>query len=738
MNPKNITAIFLVWLLTAGMAVSLSLPGSATSSSVATFENCKPDDGSPKYWTKATHTGNQVKFYAKFPQVGEKIQFMVQHGNEDSYKEFAWARIEASHLDLNGRYSNVQNQGYFIRTLDLKPGKNRVRIVVDDEVVWGTKTYLIKPSWPAPELGLRQNLCDTLASPAQSPPPLSGGTSGESGSNLGTFALRGQVQKGPLIFGSQVWVSELDTNLEPTGRNFLTRTIDDLGRFNLSPNVTSSLVEITATGYYFDEIAGELSGSQISLNAITDLRVESAPTVNVLTTLQAPRLRQLMSEGQLYASAALQSQSEVLGAFGIDSEDVVGFNSLYSMNLEGNSDPDSVLLATTAILSQMATAAITRSSQSQASHMTYFLSQMGSDLSGDGQVNNSITLGQIRSASRNLNLQSIRNNVETYYSQRGLNVLTPVFEEWVDKDNSGVLPQRRVSIDWANLTNLSGVEAYDRVTSDVIRFTPLEAGLNVQVSATGATIYKNGVVVEGSFTTVNSADEIFLSTTSAGFGQTRKIRLLVGSGLIEWTIATKASSLIAVSPSGQTSCWSGHQNSSEMVYYAVPIAIPDTGLVRYAGVGLYGFGDYFDFGDSGVDVVSMSIHLNDSGQPGSQLANSSVIRYRGTGGESERFFTHEDVPCISYSPQAYLGPDGVSLVGGEVYWLVVEFSEPTTVSLQGIHSPSYLGFTYDDFNFGTNFVKKHSLNGNSWTEWASAGGGHMGQAYDLPGWFLGE
>lgn len=81
-----------------------------------------------------------MKFYAKYLQPGQKVQFMVQ-GTDGIYRQLAWQRITAADLGSNGEYTNLQNHVYFIRTFDLKPGKNRVRIYVDGQLVWGTKTY---------------------------------------------------------------------------------------------------------------------------------------------------------------------------------------------------------------------------------------------------------------------------------------------------------------------------------------------------------------------------------------------------------------------------------------------------------------------------------------------------------------------------------------------------------------------------------------------------------------------
>ena len=99
-----------------------------------------PESGEFSAWTKVLANGKQMKFYVKYPQVGDKIQFMVQD-NKGVYKQFAWVRIESDDLDSEGNYMGLTNDIYFIRTMNLNPGKNRVRILVNGELYWGTKTY---------------------------------------------------------------------------------------------------------------------------------------------------------------------------------------------------------------------------------------------------------------------------------------------------------------------------------------------------------------------------------------------------------------------------------------------------------------------------------------------------------------------------------------------------------------------------------------------------------------------
>lgn len=99
----------------------------------------RPSDGEFFAWVKQIGPG-QVKFYAKYPQPGQKIQFMFQN-SAGRYVEYDWLRIEDDDLSGKGSYQNLQNDLYFVRTFDLNPGKNRLRIVVDGELFRRTFTY---------------------------------------------------------------------------------------------------------------------------------------------------------------------------------------------------------------------------------------------------------------------------------------------------------------------------------------------------------------------------------------------------------------------------------------------------------------------------------------------------------------------------------------------------------------------------------------------------------------------
>ena len=98
-----------------------------------------PAGGEFSGWMKRI-SSTQVKIYAKFPQLNQKIQFMVQ-GTDGRYRERAWVRITTAQLTDAGEYISLTNGVYFVRTVNLREGKNRLRILVDGQILGATRTY---------------------------------------------------------------------------------------------------------------------------------------------------------------------------------------------------------------------------------------------------------------------------------------------------------------------------------------------------------------------------------------------------------------------------------------------------------------------------------------------------------------------------------------------------------------------------------------------------------------------
>ena len=80
------------------------------------------------------------------------------------------------------------------------------------------------------------------------------------------FNVMGKVEKGPMIRGSHVDMRTLDEYMTPTG-NFYSATIDNnLGDFNYGAlKINRPYAQLTADGYFFNEVDGELSEGTIKL-----------------------------------------------------------------------------------------------------------------------------------------------------------------------------------------------------------------------------------------------------------------------------------------------------------------------------------------------------------------------------------------------------------------------------------------------------------------------------------------
>ena len=366
-----------------------------------------------------------------------------------------------------------------------------------------------------------------------------GGNAPSQSNNSSTqYHVAGQAQKGPFIFGSQIWISELDDKLSPSGKVYMTQTKDDLGNFGIPGTIGAKLVELTGSGYYMNELSGTLSTAPVTLNAVADLSVSKSLTINLLTTLQAPRLKALMAGGSDYHTAYNQSRNEVLAVFGIDAGKVDNLGSLFDMRINGGADQDSILLAASAILSQVAE---NQAPTTETAELSHLISTIAGDLANNGKLSNAGLQDQIITASGQLDLEMIRRNVETYYANRGIPLVAPRFEEWVDSDNSHILPRRIASFAGFSLNSVKDVEVNQVITSNPIQITGIPANQHTPVYVSGgAALVKNNQLIKGKSTTVQAGDTIALQDRSSGFGGVKTSRITIGSNRMDWSISSES------------------------------------------------------------------------------------------------------------------------------------------------------------------------------------------------------
>jgi hypothetical protein len=116
--------------------------------------------------------------------------------------------------------------------------------------------------------------------------------------------ISGFVQKGPFVSGTTVTMNELNSELVQTGKVFTSTIINDSGLFEInSIELISSFVEFTSSGFYFNEVIGEISNSPITLTTLSDIKDRNSININVLTHLEKRRVESLLKEGKSFSES---------------------------------------------------------------------------------------------------------------------------------------------------------------------------------------------------------------------------------------------------------------------------------------------------------------------------------------------------------------------------------------------------------------------------------------------------
>jgi uncharacterized protein (TIGR02145 family) len=232
--------------------------------------------------------------------------------------------------------------------------------------------------------------------------------------------ISGFVQKGPFISGTQILMSELNSSLEQTGNVFSTQISNSRGSFEISDvQLSSSFVEFTANGFYFDEIKNGISSAQLTLYAISDISDLNTINVNILTHLEKRRVEYLVKENDYsFEDAKQTAQAEVLAVFGISNEEM---QSSETLDISVDHADNAILLAISLILQ----------GNRSVGDLTELLALISSDLRENGVIENEEILNNLRLSALNLNLVSIRQNLAARYQFLNILAAIPEFESYI-------------------------------------------------------------------------------------------------------------------------------------------------------------------------------------------------------------------------------------------------------------------------------------------------------------------
>ncbi len=239
--------------------------------------------------------------------------------------------------------------------------------------------------------------------------------------------IEGSVQKGPFTVGTNVTINELNADLSQTGRTFSTQINNNSGGFSINNiSLSSDFISLRADGFYFNEVLGKQSNSQITLNAISNISDKNIVNVNILSHLEKPRVEYLLTHGVSFSDAKIQAQGEVLKIFNFISAD---FEPSELLDISKDGESNAILLAISIILQ----------GYRKEGELTEILSIISNDLKEDGTFENNLLGSRLINHAVYLNTNTIRNNLETRYLVQGLTPIVPNFEKYITHfiDSSG-------------------------------------------------------------------------------------------------------------------------------------------------------------------------------------------------------------------------------------------------------------------------------------------------------------
>ena len=242
-----------------------------------------------------------------------------------------------------------------------------------------------------------------------------------------SYDVKGKVEKGPFISGSQISIQPTDAKLQVLGTVFNISIVDDLGSFVLgNKEFSSPYAELIASGYFFNEINGELSKGTLTLKALVNLDDNSTVNVNILTHLKYLRIKKLVASGKRFDDANSQAQKELLEAFGLGKYDN---NDVSSFSIIAGTDESAALIAISSLLLMDRTEA----------ELTEYLAKLSADFEKHGKFSNEIK-SQIASDTKDLanRLETVRNNIIQRYEYLGISVDVKDLSHFIDWNNDGI------------------------------------------------------------------------------------------------------------------------------------------------------------------------------------------------------------------------------------------------------------------------------------------------------------
>ena len=243
-----------------------------------------------------------------------------------------------------------------------------------------------------------------------------------------TYNVTGKVEKGPFVSGSEITIQPMSGQMQALGTMYTSTIQDHLGNFSFGSKLFESpYAELTANGYFFNEVTGLLSSGILHLRAVVDLSKNETVNVNILTHIKYQRVMRLIAQGKTYAEANDQAQQELFRAFGL--EKYAGKDASQYTIIEGSDESAALVAISSLILVERTEAAVTE-----------YLARLCKEFGNEG-VFSDATKMQIKSDREKLadKLLDIRYNIRSRYNDLGIDVEVPPLAPFFDWDDDGVV-----------------------------------------------------------------------------------------------------------------------------------------------------------------------------------------------------------------------------------------------------------------------------------------------------------
>lgn len=241
------------------------------------------------------------------------------------------------------------------------------------------------------------------------------------------YNVGGNVEKGPFINGSTIDMQPMNEKLRPLGTTFTSNITNNTGLFTFgSKELRAPFAQLTANGYFYHEVNGELSKGTLTLRAVVNLTDKSSVNVNILTHLKYQRILNLVEQGSSFDEANAQAQKELLTAFGLQrfsDADV----SQYSVTK--GTDESAALVALSSLLLVNRTEA----------KLTEYLAKLSGELAKDGKFSTA-TKQQMKKDRDALSskLSDIEERLIDRYATLGVKMTVKDLSYYFDWDEDGI------------------------------------------------------------------------------------------------------------------------------------------------------------------------------------------------------------------------------------------------------------------------------------------------------------